>query len=60
MNMLLKKEQVDWKQLNGFWTASEIRQQPETWNKTIAQIAKEKKAIMDFIARITNLSLIHI
>ncbi len=54
MNMLLKKEQVDWKQLNGFWTASEIRQQPETWNKTIAQIAKEKKAIMDFIARITN------
>lgn len=42
-----------WKQNNGYWTAKEICQQPETWKKTVAQIRNEKDAL-------EALSLIHI
>ncbi len=55
MNMLLKKEQVDWKQLNGFWTASEIRQQPETWNKT--QKKKRRLWILSRELRIVRITI---
>lgn len=41
----LKKE-------NAFWTASEIHQQPETWKKTLAQVASEKDAIQAFINKV--------
>ena len=43
-----------WKQNNGYWTAKEICQQPETWKKTVAQIRNEKDALEAFIARTTD------
>ena len=43
-----------WKQNNGYWTATEICQQPETWKKTVAQIRNEKDALEAFIARTTD------
>ena len=52
--MLFNKTEEAWKELNGFWTAKEILQQPETWKKTIAQIKNEKVAIKAFIERTTK------
>lgn len=52
--MLFNKTEEAWKELNGFWTAKEILQQPETWKKTIAQIKNEKEAIKAFIERTTK------
>ena len=43
-----------WKQNNGYWTAKEICQQPETWKKTVAQIRNEKDALEAYIARTTD------
>ena len=43
-----------WKQNNGYWTAKEICQQPETWKKTVAQIRNEKDALEAFIASTTD------
>ena len=43
-----------WKQSNGYWTAKEICQQPETWKKTVTQIRNEKDALEAFIARTTD------
>ena len=37
-------------QLNGIFTATEIHQQPATWNKTIAQIKNEKEAIANTLS----------
>ena len=52
--MLFDKTKEAWKELNGFWTAQEINQQPETWKKTIAQVKNEKEAIKAFIERTTK------
>lgn len=43
-----------WKEKSGYWTAKEIDQQPATWEKTIAQIKREKEAIATFIAQVTS------
>lgn len=52
--MLFNKTEDSWKELNGYWTAKEICQQPETWKKTIAQVKNEKEAIKAFIERTTK------
>ena len=52
--MLFNKTEEAWKELNGYWTAKEICQQPSTWKKTIAQIKNEKEAIKAFIERTTK------
>ncbi|MCI7802538.1 MAG: SIS domain-containing protein [Floccifex porci] len=52
--MLFNKTEENWKELNGYWTAKEILQQPATWAKTIAQVKNEKDAIKAFIERTTK------
>ena len=52
--MFFKMNEEFWKQNNGYWTAKEICQQPETWKKTVAQIRNEKDALASFIARTTD------
>ena len=52
--MLFGQPEEFWKEKNGYWTAKEICQQPETWKKTVRQIKEEKKALQAFIDRTTN------
>ncbi|MGM9941666.1 MAG: SIS domain-containing protein [Bulleidia sp.] len=52
--MFFNQTEEFWKQTNGYWTAREICQQPETWKKTVAQIRNEKDALAAFIARTTD------
>lgn len=52
--MLFNKTEETWKELNGYWTAKEILQQPSTWKKTIAQVKMESEAIKNFIERTTK------
>lgn len=41
-------------QSSSLHTLSEIHQQPATWEKTIAQIKREKKQIDEFISKVTS------
>ena len=43
--MIFGNDKSNWESANGIFTATEIHQQPATWNKTIAQIKNEKEAI---------------
>lgn len=52
--MIFGKDNAKWESLNGIFTATEIRQQPATWKKTIAQIKNEKEAIRSFISNVTS------
>ena len=42
--MILGNDKSNWESANGIFTATEIHQQPATWNKTIAQIKNEKRS----------------
>lgn len=52
--MIFGNDKSNWESANGIFTATEIHQQPATWNKTIAQIKNEKEAIAKFIANVTS------
>lgn len=52
--MIYGKTVDAWKENAGFWTATEIAQQPSTWAKTIAQMKNEKEAIAAFISQVTS------
>ncbi|MFV0381722.1 MAG: SIS domain-containing protein [Breznakia sp.] len=52
--MILNKEVKTWEELDGIFTASEIKQQPDTWRKTLVQMEKQKEEISAFIKQITS------
>ena len=52
--MIFNKTEKEWEELKGYWTAKEIRQQPETWSKTLVQVKNEQKEIESFIKKVTD------
>ncbi len=52
--MLFDKSKEQWEDVNGYWTAKEILQQPATWKKTLEQMKKERAAVRKFIERTVN------
>lgn len=50
--MLFNKDLDTWKKENGYWTAKEINQQPETWKKTLQLVKDHKKDIQKFIDKV--------
>lgn len=50
--MILGKNEQKWKDLSGIFTATEICQQPATWEQTISQIKNEKTAIHKFLQHV--------
>lgn len=52
--MLFDKSEEQWKELNGYWTAKEILQQPATWAKTLRQMRIEGPVIRDLIKETTS------
>lgn len=48
------KNRQQWEDCHAFWTASEIVQQPETWDKTICLIQQKKSEINAFLATSLN------
>ena len=38
--MIFGKDNTEWENLKGIFTATEINQQPATWRKTIKQIER--------------------
>lgn len=51
---ILNKTVQTWNELNGYWTAKEISQQPATWKKTIQQVKKETYALKSFISKVIS------
>lgn len=52
--MIFGKDKTEWESLKGIFTATEINQQPATWEKTIKQIEAEKEDIKAFINNVTK------
>ena len=52
--MIFGKTEQAWKELSGIFTPTEIHQQPDTWEKTIAQIEANKESLKEFIAKTTS------
>lgn len=52
--MTFGKDNAAWESLKGIFTATEINQQPATWEKTIKQIEAEKEDIKAFISNVTK------
>ncbi len=52
--MIFGKTEQAWKELSGIFTATEIHQQPDTWEKTIAQIEANKESLKEFISKTTS------
>lgn len=50
--MLFNKDLDTWKKENGYWTAKEINQQPETWKKTLQLVKDHKEDIQKFIDKV--------
>ena len=50
--MLFNKDVDTWKKENGYWTAKEINQQPDTWKKTIELVKNNKEDIQKFIDKV--------
>lgn len=52
--MIFGKDNATWESLKGIFTATEINQQPATWEKTIKQIETEKEDIKAFINNVVK------
>lgn len=50
--MIFNVSSSEWKEKNSYWTAKEIHQQPETWNKTFQLIEENSEEIQAFINKV--------
>lgn len=52
--MTFGKDKTTWESMKGIFTASEIAQQPNTWKKTLQQIADQKEQLQTFIDQVVK------
>lgn len=52
--MIYNVSKEDWKERKGFWTATEINQQPATWKKTLDQVKGMKGELQAFIDQVVK------
>lgn len=52
--MIFDRTEEQWKELNAYWTAKEIFQQPSTWLKTLEQVKAEKENIKNLIDKVVT------